>query len=526
MSEFAGEADVIIIGSGPAGVSAAWPLVNAGVRVLMLDASDSPLPDLPTHETLADFRADPARWRTELGAAGPLADGGVSPKLATALARATVHGFADRAGVETENYMALGSHAAGGLSRIWGALAARYDQSDLACFPGDAAALVAGYESVAQRIGVSGGKDITDADLASLAPSVGRLARRHGRRTPSPGFRLITAPNAVLAEPRDDRLGCTACGLCLHGCSRGSIYHSALELPALRRFRNFRYRAGVAVQRLAADPSGQIVEARIGTESVHFRSPVAIVAAGTLMTTSLALRRIGLTGVPVRLESNPVGGIAFLVPDLVGRALPDRAFGLGQLFYTLALSPGIEAAGVFYGADTLPLAPVADRMPFTRPFALKAARALAPALVLATTYLPGRFSDNSIQVDEDGAAGRIRITGRQSREAEHLLSQSFSALARVARGRGAWAIPGSRQTLMPGADAHPAGTLPMGATSRAGTSAIGELNGAPGIFIADGAALPVLSGRHPTLTIMANADRLGRALARRFAATPGVARAG
>lgn len=526
MSAFADTADVIVIGSGPAGVSAAWPLVEAGVRVLMLDASDSPLPALPRHATLADFRADPLRWRTELGFAGPIADGGVSPKFATPLARATLHGFADAAGVEAEAYMALGSHAAGGLSRIWGALAARYSDSDLAGFPGAAAEIAAGYENVARRIGVSGGEDLAEADLAALAPSVGRFARRHRRRDPSPGFRLVTAPNAVLAEPQGDRLGCTACGLCLHGCSRGSIYHSALEMPALQRFGNFQYRAGVVVERLSADAQGQIVEARIGAERVHFRSPVAIVAAGTLATTSLALRRIGLTGTPVRLESNPVGGIAFVVPDLIGRALPDRAFGLGQLFYTLALSPDIEAAGVFYGADTLPLAPVADRMPFTRPFALKAARALAPALVLATTYLPGRFSDNHVQVEDDGAAGRMRITGRQSPEADALLARSFAELSRVARSRGAWAIPGSRQALMPGADAHPAGTLPMGATGLAGTSAMGELNGAPGVFIADGAALPVLSARHPTLTIMANADRLGRAVARRFAATPSVARAG
>ena len=32
--------DVIIIGSGPAGVSAAFPLVEAGLRVLMVDGGE------------------------------------------------------------------------------------------------------------------------------------------------------------------------------------------------------------------------------------------------------------------------------------------------------------------------------------------------------------------------------------------------------------------------------------------------------------------------------------------------------
>ncbi len=526
MTGFAGEADVIIIGSGPAGVSAAWPLVEAGVRVLMLDASGPALPAHPAETTLTEQRTDPSRWRTELGLAGPLADGGVSPKFATPLARAVLAGFPDAMGLQTDGFMALGAHAAGGLSRIWGALAARYNDSDLAEFSGGAAEMAAAYDRIASRIGITGGRDIAAADDGAMAPPVAHLAARHLRSPAVSGFRLVTAPNAVLDKARSDRLGCNRCGLCLQGCNRGSIYHSALELPALRGFHNFRYQGGVVVQRLAVDAGAQIVEARLGNDTVRFRAPAVVLAAGTLATTSLALRRIGLTGVPVRIESNPVGGMAFVVPHLIGRGLPDRSFGLGQLFYTLDLQPGIEAAGVFYGADTLPLAPVADRLPFTRPFALRAARAIAPALVLATAYLPGRFSDNQIVIEEDGAAGRISIKGRQRPDAEQMLAQGFGALGRLVRHRGAWAIPGSAQMLMPGADAHPTGTLPLGSTGPAGTSPDGELNGAPGVFIADGAALPLLSARHPTLTIMVSADRLGRALARRFAATLSIVRAG
>jgi choline dehydrogenase-like flavoprotein len=46
------------------------------------------------------------------------------------------------------------------------------------------------------------------------------------------------------------------------------------------------------------------------------------------------------------------------------------------------------------------------------------------------------------------------------------------------------------------------------------------VNGAPGLFVVDGAALPALPARHCTLTIMANADRIGRALAARLRQTP------
>ena len=40
------EFDVIIVGSGPAGTSAAYPLVQAGLRVLMVDAASTAAPRL------------------------------------------------------------------------------------------------------------------------------------------------------------------------------------------------------------------------------------------------------------------------------------------------------------------------------------------------------------------------------------------------------------------------------------------------------------------------------------------------
>ncbi|MDR6789742.1 choline dehydrogenase-like flavoprotein [Sphingomonas sp. BE138] len=495
--------DIIIVGSGPAGVSAAWPLVRAGHRVLMLDAAAAPLPAAPPHPTQAAWRGDPRRWAHELGREGALADPGMSPKFATPLARAVLAGFE----VETHGgYVAVGAHAAGGLSRIWGALAARWSDADLAAFGCEAEAIRTGYAAVAQRIGVS--------DTPRYTAAVARIA---GGKVRS-GLHLVPAPNAVLDSARDGRGGCTACGLCLHGCASGAIYHAAQELPALMRFANFAYHAGIRVDRIDGEPHAPAVYA--GDRRFAARS--IVLAAGTLATTGLALRRLGLIDTPVRLESNPVAGMAFLVPGLIGRDLPGRSFGLGQLLYAME-EDGVETAGVFYGADTLPLATIADRLPVSRRYALKAARALAPALVLATGYLPGRFSANRFSVD---ASGRLRVEARDTPEAAQRLRRSFRRLAHHVRARGVIGVPGSLQMMPPGADAHPAGTLPIGGDGPAHTLADGQLAGAPGVYIADGAALPTLSARHPTLTIMANADRIATGLARRLTVAPGLSRVG
>jgi choline dehydrogenase-like flavoprotein len=85
------------------------------------------------------------------------------------------------------------------------------------------------------------------------------------------------------------------------------------------------------------------------------------------------------------------------------------------------------------------------------------------------------------------------------------------------RRRGAFALPGSLTISAPGTDGHYAGTLPMGGKGDLATSLYGELNASKGIYIADGASFSSLPAKHCTLTIMANADRIGRHLISKIA---------
>jgi choline dehydrogenase-like flavoprotein len=78
-------------------------------------------------------------------------------------------------------------------------------------------------------------------------------------------------------------------------------------------------------------------------------------------------------------------------------------------------------------------------------------------------------------------------------------------------------IPTSFSVGSPGSDIHYAGTLPMKDDPTLGeTGKFGELYGVTGLYVVDGASLPTLSEQSHTLTIMANADRIGRHLAAHF----------
>jgi choline dehydrogenase-like flavoprotein len=153
---------------------------------------------------------------------------------------------------------------------------------------------------------------------------------------------------------------------------------------------------------------------------------------------------------------------------------------------------------------------------YSRPFALRLANALAPALLMTTCYVPGSFSQNTLRAYERDGNVRIAIEGTQTREGSVALRAALKRLRRNALRLGAVPVPGSATFLQPGADAHYAGTLPMGGPGPISTSKWGEISGCDGLFVADGAALPSLPATHPTLTIMANADRIGHEITRRL----------
>jgi choline dehydrogenase-like flavoprotein len=495
------DADIIVVGSGPAGVSAAWPLVRAGLKVMMIDASQGQ--DVkPTGDWSDSFGRD----------LGALADSDtISPKFGTSLAQSVLAGFAARNHLATKNFFAAGSLAQGGLSKIWGALVETFDAEELAGFPFEAAALAPSYAAIKARIGV------TRESKDTLASAPARLVfGRHLRQGDDRIFELRAATNAVLSQDKDGRAACTRCGGCLFGCSLGSIYDSADELPALGRFSNFTYAADHFVHSLAKDGPIHVLDVEVAGVRRQLRAAAVVLAAGTIATTRLVLGSLGWFDRPVRLLTNPAAAIAFVVPRFIGNARPDRSFSLGQLFYRLRDTA--SAAGVIYGADALPLDLFAARLPLTRPAALRLAQVLTPALLVSSLYLPGSFSRNFLFAHREAAGHRLRIDGIATEEAQAALRNALKRLQRQMRGLGAFALPGSISVLPPGGDAHYAGTLPMAGAGALATTPDGELKDRENLFIVDGSVLPHLPATHLTLTIMANADRIGEAIARRFSA--------
>jgi choline dehydrogenase-like flavoprotein len=168
--------------------------------------------------------------------------------------------------------------------------------------------------------------------------------------------------------------------------------------------------------------------------------------------------------------------------------------------------------GSVYEVAFLPMPSFAARLPLGRRISMELMSALAPALMVATAFFPGDCSDNRLAWQREGNRCTVVVRGGFDASLSDKRRRVTQRLRRIWRRRGAWTLPGTALAA-PGTDVHYAGPFGMGLKHPHGTTRYGELNAAPGIHIADGSAFPSLPSKHPTLTIMANADRIGRHLA-------------
>ncbi len=506
------DADFIVIGSGPAGVSAALPLVEAGRHVMMIDGAT---------EAAAKV-SEP--WRRMLGEhlESLQPDDGLSPKLRTPEARCVIGDFKRHGRFEEDDFLAIGALARGGLSRIWGGFVSELDDDDLRGWPVTAKELQPSYRAVMERIGVSGS---SDDDMAAfygqsgallappqIGPTAAMILQRYHAGRSDPDFALGLARNALLTSDRGRRKVCDMSLGCLWGCERGAIYDARQDVALLRQHPNFELRDATTATRLARTDQGWEVTTASGEH--RLRAPRLVLAAGTLGSLRLTSPLIGSVRSGLRLLNSPVMAVPLLVPKRLGHAPPAQGHMLAQLGFRLAHSgePGDYVTGGLYDVAALPSSFFATRLPFGRRAATEIFRGLSPALAVATVYFPGRYSANEVTVRDSANGPRITIRGGVSDHFDGMVRTVTQRLAKIWRGLGAYALPGA-SLATPGTDAHLGGVCPMGAPEPHGTSRFGELNAAGGLYLVDGSVLPSIPAKFTTLTIMANADRIGRHLA-------------
>ena len=521
------EFDVVIVGSGPTGVSAAFPLVKSGRKVLMVDGgrhADAVLPDKPFLRARAEDR-DQWEWMIGKDFHGLKMGEVTSPKLRVPTQGYVFEGFKGANQIEAQHFVAIGSLAQGGLSNAWGCGVSRLSAEELARLPCSSIEMDHSYEVVTKRIGISGPQndDLSDyfgldawaqpaLPLDNLHTHLYNRYREQRSNLLSTGFRLGKTRNAVLSEDHAGRRSCNSLGNCLWGCHRRATYSAAEEIETLKKFNNFRYESGFIVDGLIRHEACWSIEGQQqtsqGRRSVSARA--VFMAAGTLATSRIVLKTLAATS-RAPLLSSPTASFLLWLPRFLGVAR-SQFVGLGQLSFSLSVHQDITGFGTTLSPTGISVSEFARYLPLGRRYAIDILGSLMSSCLVGNIFLPGDLSSASVALQKDGS---LKITGGHQEDVPRLFNLAVKRLRRSYGKLGALLLPMSLRIGKPGSDIHYAGTLPMRRNPAVGeTSPMGEVFGLKGVYVIDGACLPSLSEKSHTLTIMANADRIARQFVR------------
>jgi choline dehydrogenase-like flavoprotein len=527
--------DVIVVGSGASATNAVFRLVKDGFSVLMLDVGNvddryaSLIPDAPFSEIR---RTQDAQHVYFLGGdfeGVPFGNIRVGGQLTPP--RRYIQRDTDRlTPLKTHGFTGFESLALGGLAAGWGGVAVQYDDVDLAGFPIKHRDLAPHYEAVSARIGISGARDDLlrfYGDCSSLQPpleldsNAEAILSRYQRirwRLHRKGLYVGRARLAVLSRDLGARRSQQYHDMDYYSDGERSVFRPAFLLEEMRRSPGFTYARPYLVERFRErrEADGVEVEAlNVGTgERDVFAARRLILSAGTMGTARIVLRSLERYDTPIPIVTNPGTYVPCIHFAMLGKAAKDRRHSLTQLGAMLERDreqPTRVYAEV-HSYRSLLLFKVAKESFLPMREGLRTARELLNAFVILVIHHQDHPSPGKHCILRHGAKGEPDVlevhfeppdvgTARRQASDEKVILRGFRKL-------GCW--PLSRIRPGSGASLHYAGPLPMTTEERGLTvTPACLLRGTRSVYIADGSVLPYLPAKASTLTLMANADRVG-----------------
>jgi choline dehydrogenase-like flavoprotein len=504
--------DAIVIGSGFGGAMAAHALVRSGRRVLMLERGGWV-----------------ERGESNWGAEGAFV---LTPHYAADTRMRVLQG---RRWQEQRLCTCVG-----GPSVFYGGASFRFREEDFrpdpeivagsgAEWPFGYAALEPFYGEAERLLGVAGeaGVDPTEPPRSLPYPSgpgpLAATSRRIAEAARSLGLRPFRIPLAIDYGGAGGSacVGCTTCDA--FACAVSAKNDIATRVIPGLLARGMELRPDTAAVRLVEE-RGRVVAVecydRARGERVTYRGDRVVLAAGALATPHLLLAS--------GLERRSPAGAA------VGRYLMRHCNAMTYGVFPGRPDPAGEhhkqiAIHDYYFGDADPRAPagklgniqqvMAPPLSLVRAMLPRGVRGVASLLIPHLTGLLVIAEDqprpeNRVELDRGASDGsglpRLRVVHRYTRR-DHAARRALLRRARaVLRRAGAKATVTWKVTTF----SHAVGTVRMGADpGSAPLDERGRFRGVENLFVADGSALPTSAGVNPSLTIAANALRIGALLA-------------
>ncbi len=517
---------MVVLGSGPAGISCTLGLLDAGRSVVMIDTGLKL--EEERSQSLRELQGlSPENWNLN-GATDFLRNGITADVSGIPLKRAYGSDYPYRAvpgatAIQCRKVHTQASLAAGGFSNVWGAAMLPYRQADIQDWPVSEQELAPHFTSILKSIPIAGRED----DLSRYFPLYSHpepypisrqaeslLSSMH-RNAPELAKRGLVAGAARLAVRHGSTPGCVKCGLCMYGCPHELIYSSAFTLQQLSEHPNFTYISGYYAKRVTEKNGSVAIECLENAtgEQKTFQADRVCVACGVVGTTAILLRSLERYDQPIRMQDSQY----FLQPCFMVSGSPEvRKEGLhtlAQAFIELMdhrVSQYTVHCQVYTYNELFDLAMKSSSGPL---YPLLPHNTMLSRLVVLQGYV---HSYESAKVSclltrtEDGDA--LQLTGEENTKTASVIHRVQRKLLSASRFTGLVPIPMLLRKGLPGRGFHTGGSFPMNANpGPSQTDVLGRPVGLSRIHAVDSTVFPSVPATTITLTSMANAHRIGTA---------------
>lgn len=512
---------IIVAGSGPAGLFAALGALEAGAKVIMVDPGLKLEPEAELFKkqlAVKDWRS----WtQTEINRLKSLSTRKRNRRYAFGSDFAT-RSTADH-GTLQKGCSLFESAALGGLSNVWGRGVEPPYKGEIDHWPFKDSFLYSMRHVLAQLPFSAAHDNLAEVmpllhdhpQHPSLSPEAEQQLAHWQKNTGTlnaAGMHFGRLRAAVRQSPPQED-GCWYCRMCYYGCVYGALFDSSQLLPLLHSYSGFEYRPGVELQSFESTAAGvRVVLRDIKSEQVLAHDVgKLIVAAGSSRTTRIVMQSLGVH--EARLKNSEL----ITLPLLSFIALPKKTgehHALGQLTLTLAGGNLTRRAVVVHLFNRNPA--IDDLLLARLPAFLRPAMAALLAPLLRRLFIGMCFlhSDDSSSIDVSHADGRFIFTGQPRRDRRRIYARLLFLLAKQVRTLGLLPLPFIGGIAKPGSSVHYGSSLPIGGGGVMACDVDGALKNHPSVYIADAASLPDIPAGSYTLSIMANAHRIGQCAAK------------
>jgi len=267
---------IMIIGSGPAGVSAALALLERGLSITMLDAGNELEED--KKNLLKYVQQNPThayKLKHILNSSNP-----IKLNYGSSYPYDQVSDYFQI--TQDEHIHCLPSFAQGGLSNVWGAFVEQYQQENMHDWPISINELQPYYEKILQEINASTLKLSQQAQKIYSHLEINKAALAQKSIYYEKSLLAVNAKN------------CIYCGACQHGCPIELIYSSAHTLKKLLTHPRFTYIRNIIVQDIQENEKQVIIQGVNSDthEKVQFEGSQVFVACGPVISTFLIMKAL------------------------------------------------------------------------------------------------------------------------------------------------------------------------------------------------------------------------------------------